>query len=171
MLTSSIFNIFFSNDDSSSEEEEWSFSKPVKGDHIRVKRLGGTYYHHGVYISKNEVIHFNRPDNADEILLDKFNPAGTGMPMYTAPLVNKILSTTLSEFLDGGDVEVKIYTPSDKERLYSVKEIVKRARNAVGSDWGTYDLMTNSCEHFANYCTLGDNYSNQVDKIRKASLA
>lgn len=151
------------------EKEEWSFRKPVKGDHIRVKRLGGTYYHHGIYVSAKEVIHFNRPDNADEILRERLNPLGHVL-IDTTPLVNRILKTTLSEFLDGGTVEVKIYSSSDKKRLYAVSDIVKRARDAVGSDWGTYNLLTNNCEHFANYCTLGENYSNQVDTLHRSII-
>ena len=38
--------------------EVWAFKNPKRGDHIRVCRMNGVYYHHGVYVSDAEVIHF-----------------------------------------------------------------------------------------------------------------
>ena len=43
----------------------WSSSKPCYGDHIRVCR--GYYYHHGIYVSDDYVIHFASKENVDRI--------------------------------------------------------------------------------------------------------
>ena len=52
----------------SGESETWECRRPVKGDHIRVKRCGGLYAHHGIYVSDEEVIHFTGTD--DDRVLD-----------------------------------------------------------------------------------------------------
>ena len=49
-------------------EEIWVLKNPVRGDHIRVKRAGGIYFHHGIFISVDEVIHFTGGD--DDSILD-----------------------------------------------------------------------------------------------------
>ena len=41
--------------------EQWKATELFYGDHIKVNRFGHT--HHGIYISKNEVIHFASKDN------------------------------------------------------------------------------------------------------------
>ena len=48
-------------------KDNWTQKLPKKGDHIRVKRIGGLYAHHGVYVSDDEVIHFTG-QNDDSIL-------------------------------------------------------------------------------------------------------
>ena len=37
-----------------------------------------------------------------------------------------------------------------------------RALALVGYDFGGYNLLTNNCEHFANWCASGARFSNQV---------
>ena len=43
--------------------EHWKTRNPQQGDHIRVRRLGGLYYHHGIYVSDEEVIAFAGDDD------------------------------------------------------------------------------------------------------------
>lgn len=125
--------------------EIWEFINPKKGDHIRVSR--GFYYHHGVYISNNEIIHFTG-ENEDAILdMEK----------------NKVIATDLGRFLMNGRLETKIYTEEELNDLYPIKHIVKYARACLG-DMG-YNLIFNNCEHFANVCTLGRFRSIQVEKF------
>ncbi len=126
--------------------EEWNCSLPKRGDHIRVQR-SGVYSHHGVYVSDNEVIHFTGTD--DDSILDWSKC--------------EVICTTLEQFLQGGSVEVKVYTDEELDDLYPVEHIVKYARACLG-DKG-YHLVFNNCEHFANVCTLGRFYSAQVERI------
>ena len=83
-------------------EEIWVQKNPVMCYHIRVKRLGGIYTHHGIYVSDNEVIHFTGTD--DDSIMDSSK--------------NRVISSDLNFFLKGGELEVKEYT--DEEILFSL---------------------------------------------------
>lgn len=128
-------------------KENWVQKKPEKGDHIRVKRIGGLYAHHGVYVSNEEVIHFTGQD--DDSILDWSKC--------------EVIKTDLSAFLKGGTLEVKEYTDEEFQDLYSPDQIVIYARSCIG-DKG-YNLALNNCEHFANVCTLGRFRSHQVERV------
>ena len=127
--------------------EIWCFKSPKRGDHIRVCRRGGLYYHHGIYVSDREVIHFTGDD--DDSVLD-WSKA-------------HVIRTDLAVFLSGGEVEVKEYNDEEFADLYPVEGIVSYARACVGDDG--YNLIFNNCEHFANACTLGKYRSRQVENF------
>ncbi len=127
--------------------EIWSSKNPKRVDHIRVRRMNGLYYHHGIFISAAEVIHFTGDD--DDSVLD-WSKA-------------RVIKTSLENFLRGGDVEVKEYNDAELDDLYPVEGIVSYARACLG-DAG-YKLIFNNCEHFANACTLGKYRSRQVENI------
>lgn len=55
-----------------------------------------------------------------------------------------------------------------EEPLYDREEIVRRARSEIGTKLGTYNLLSNNCEHFANWCRCGKLVSHQ--KILVESL-
>lgn len=131
--------------------EHWEYIKPKRGDHIRVKRLG-VYSHHGIYVSDDEVIHFTGTDNDSVLDWSKC----------------EVISTDISKFLRGGDVEVRIYNKDELDDLYPVEHIVNYARACIG-DKG-YNLAFNNCEHFANVCTLGRFRSSQVERVLSGKL-
>lgn len=131
--------------------EEWSYTAPKRGDHIRVQR-SGIYAHHGIYVSDDEVIHFTGTD--DDSILDWSKC--------------EVIRTDLLRFLRGGTVEVKIYNDEELNDLYPVEHIVTYARSCLG-DKG-YNLVFNNCEHFANVCTLGRFRSRQVERVLKGKL-
>ena len=133
-------------------EESWSQRKPKMGDHIRVKRIGGLYAHHGIYVSDKEVIHFTGKE--DDSILDWSKP--------------EVISSDLDYFLKGGILEIKEYTDEEFLDLYSPEQIVTYARACLG-DKG-YHLAFNNCEHFANVCTLGRFRSNQVERVLLGKL-
>lgn len=128
-------------------KENWMQKTPQKGDHIRVKRIGGLYAHHGVYVSDEEVIHFTGQD--DDSILDWSKC--------------EVIKTNLATFLKGGKLEVKKYTDEEFQDLYSPEQVVTYARSCLG-DKG-YNLAFNNCEHFANVCTLGRFRSQQVERV------
>lgn len=125
--------------------EIWNYGDAKKGDHIRVNR--GMYYHHGVYIAEDEVIHFAGGDD-DNVL------------NFSA---NEVLRTNLQLFLRNGRLQVKEYTETELADLYPTEHTVMYARACLG-DKG-YHLVFNNCEHFANTCTLGRFRSRQVEKV------
>ena len=133
--------------------EKWVKKKPERGDHIRVQRNGGLYAHHGIYISDIEVIHFTGKDG-DNIFFD--------WPK------NRVISSSLSNFLKGGTLEVKVYTEKELKYLLPTEQIVKNARDSLG-DKG-YNLVFNNCEHFANKCTLGHPVCKQVARVANGKM-
>ena len=94
-------------------------------------------YHHGIYVSDLEVIHFTGTED-DSI----FNWSK-----------NEVIKSDLKFFLSGGNLEVREYTENEKNDLYPAEHIIHYARTCLG-DRG-YNLLFNNCEHFANVCTLG----------------
>ena len=123
----------------------WEPKEPKYGDHIRVNR--GFYSHHGIYASKNSVFHFAPPGQTD--VLD--------------PSAARIIETSLDEFLKGGKLEVRTYTPEELTRKKKPNEIIECAHSHLGE--GGYDLISNNCEHFANLCVFGSKESNQVNAV------
>lgn len=126
----------------------WIKKKPSYGDQIRVNR--GLYFHHGIYVSDDEVIQYA-------------SPKGSEISAATA----LIISTSLSQFLNGGEVEVREYNREELDRVRSKEEIVEFAKSKLGTGLGEYNLINNNCEHFSNYCAFGIKESNQVEDIFK----
>ena len=126
----------------------WEKKKPCYGDQIRVNR--GLYFHHGIYVSDDEVIQYASPKGSE-----------------VSPDTALIISTSLDTFLKGGDVEVRVYNNTEKNDVRSKDEIVKFARSMLGTGLGEYDIINNNCEHFSNYCAFGIKKSNQVEDIFK----
>ena len=120
--------------------------KPIKGDLIRVKRKLG-YYHYGIYIGHNKVIHYSAPE--DDSIFDNRNI--------------EIRKGDLKEnFLRGDTLEVNIPYCSFYYRFI----VCRRAKKLLGVHKfrdQDYDLLKNNCEHFANYCYFGEAVSAQSD--------
>jgi hypothetical protein len=113
------------------------------GDHICVRRLLGPipYMHHGIYISRTEIIHFDGAplrDNRD----------------------STICYTTLHKFSPGdwtGVIPYKGYFH------FSYAEVIERAMSRVGEHG--YNLFTWNCEHFATWCVTDHAGSRQAAKL------
>ena len=126
----------------------WIKKAPSYGDQIRVNR--GLYFHHGIYVNDNEVIQYASPKGRE-----------------ISPATALIISTSLSQFLNGGEVEVREYNSEELKKVRSKDEIVKFAKSMIGTGLGEYNLINNNCEHFSNYCAFGVKESNQVEDIFK----
>ena len=124
----------------------WIKKTPDYGDQIRVNR--GLYFHHGIYEDDNHIYQYGSRENNE---LD--------------PSKALIISTSLDEFLKGGVAEVRIYSDDELKKVRSKDEIVKFAKSKLGTGLGEYNLVSNNCEHFSNYCAFGVKFSNQVDDI------
>ena len=120
--------------------------KPIKGDLIRVKRKLG-YYHYGIYIGHNKVIHYSAPE--DDSIFDNRN-------------IEIRKGDLQANFLRGDTLEVNIPYSSFYYRFI----VCKRAKKLLGVHKFRdvdYDLLKNNCEHFANYCYFGEAVSAQSD--------
>ncbi|MFA6654182.1 MAG: lecithin retinol acyltransferase family protein [Candidatus Delongbacteria bacterium] len=90
------------------------------------------YEHHGIYVGNGEVIEYDGPD-------------GGG-------LVQQVSLT-----LFAGDL---LITTVPSPRVFSREDVVERARSRLGEM--EYNLITNNCEHFCNWCRSGIHFSFQV---------
>jgi lecithin:retinol acyltransferase len=109
---------------------------PKPGTELIVDRLG--YRHHGIYIGQGLVIHY------------------AGWVRHSRGLIETV---TVEDF--AGRCPVRIgRVPS--ESLYG-NEIVRRARSRLGER--CYDVLRNNCEHFCNWCQVGESRSTQVDLL------
>lgn len=108
------------------------------GTHIVVKRTG--YTHHGIYVGSDQVIEyggFSKPGKKDKVRL-----------------------VSMEVFCDRGTPFKYKYSELLIGDRYSNYEIVQRAKSRLGED--NYNLIFNNCEHFANWCTHGDDFSIQT---------
>ncbi|MEQ5184512.1 lecithin retinol acyltransferase family protein [Providencia alcalifaciens] len=113
------------------------------GDHIYSPRTG--YTHHGIYIGGDKVVHY----------------AGLSHGLSK----DGIQETTLIEF--SGEKQL-IGVVQHEYSIYTPEEIVNRARQKIGED--DYNVATNNCEHFANWCVTGTKESKQVQSVVKATV-
>ena len=102
----------------------------------RVAGVGPKYHHHGIYVNDNEVIHY------DGILGKK-----------------KLKSTSLDDFKGKSKTFQEI--KHSKKHSFAQDEVVNRARSKLNSP-PKYNVVKSNCEHFANWCTTGNNVSYQV---------
>lgn len=127
--------------------------KPQKGDHIRVKRLGGIYYHHGIYESDEKVYHLT----------------GKILPWHWKNAKPKC--TSLSEFLDGGKLGVRVYNDCQKSQRCDIETIIDNAKRLVKTGKKGYNLLWNNCECFANSCVFFENLEEIVKKVNMTKQA
>jgi hypothetical protein len=105
----------------------------ARGDHIKVHRPA--YWHHGIDIGDQTVIHF------------------TGEISQKADA--EIKRTSLKEFLDRGKLTVVEYA-----KCFEPDEVIRRAFSCIGDR--EYNLLLNNCEHFACWCKTGNFRSEQA---------
>lgn len=118
------------------------------GTHLASPRLGGSYYHHGLYIGNYEVIHHSGWARA----LEK----------------GAICKTSLEEFCAGNDLYVIKY--SNKRHWKSIVKSANEAlKNADAPEW-QYSLASKNCEHFVTGCVTGSPHSLQIQTIAKIVL-
>ena len=107
------------------------------GEHLVVKRVGGTYTHHGIGTGLGTVIHYS----------------GLADGLSAGP----VEEVSLAHFANGEEIFIKSYENRD-----STYVTVARARSRLGENG--YSVWGNNCEHFAAWCIMGDHCSAQVDR-------
>lgn len=107
----------------------------VPGTRLIVMRRG--YKHHGIYSGDGRVIHY-----------------GGGVCRHQG----RIEEISLQDFVGNRPV----YACRAPDGL-GAEDIVRRARSRLGEC--RYDLFTNNCEHFCNWCQLGEPRSQQIESL------
>ena len=119
-------------------------NKPKFGDHIRVKL--DSFFHHGIYLSDNEVIHFCCEGEFTILSRDL-----------------KVASTDLNAFSQGNEIEIIIH-----QKRFTPQKTKEIAISKIG--FSDYDLVFNNCEHFANMCIFGKRKSDTMNRLKTAVL-
>jgi hypothetical protein len=109
----------------------------VAGTRLIVSRRG--YKHHGIYSGDGRVIHY------------------AGLVRYQQGRIEEI---SLQDFVGNRPV----YACRTHDSLHA-EDIVRRARSRLGEC--RYDLFTNNCEHFCNWCQLGEARSQQIESLTR----
>ena len=117
----------------------------ARGDHIRVARMRGLYYHHGIDMGDGTVVHFS------------------GEPLRLAEAL--VTRDTMAVFSGGYPVEVVDHGDSTTAR----EEAADTALAHLGETG--YRLWRNNCEHFASYCKTGRKRSPQVRRAVRLMAA
>jgi len=115
------------------------------GDHLRVRRWRGLYFHHGIDMGDGTVVHFS------------------GEPLRQREA--RVIRESLASFACGCRLEVVQY----RETTRSPEEVAAEALRLLDS--GAYHLWRNNCEHFACYCKTGHKSSKQVARALAAAGA
>jgi hypothetical protein len=107
--------------------------------HLVVRKFG--YTHHGLYCGLDErnepyIIHYS----------------GLADGLQAGPV--EVIS--LQNFCSGGSV----YMQPHSDRKFPREESVQRAKERLGEE--RYNLHSNNCEHFVNWCISGHHFSDQV---------
>ena len=113
----------------------------LPGSRLIVRRRG--YFHHGIYVGNVRVIHYS------------------GWFRGTRGLGEEV---TLEEFTEGHPYHLGRMPPDRR----AGEDIVRRARSRLGER--RYHLLRNNCEHFCNWCQLGERRSEQVEALMKPAL-
>jgi len=114
----------------------------LPGSRLIIRRRA--YFHHGIYLGNGRMIHY------------------AGWLFGTRGLVEEV---TLEQFTRGRPCCIGRMPPDRR----AGEDIVRRARSRLGER--RYHLLRNNCEHFCNWCQLGECRSEQVEALMKPALA
>ena len=147
-------------------------SKAKFGDIISVNR--GLYRHFGIYAGNDRVIHYhkNRANGNKATIME------TSMSEFLAnsksykvddnsevrEIIQDLILFPISPFVSTVSLASDVYRKISRKE-YSAEETVARARSKIGET--NYNIMTNNCEHFVEFCKTGVKHSGQVANVVK----
>ncbi|KAG2563316.1 hypothetical protein PVAP13_8KG318800 [Panicum virgatum] len=154
-------------------------SQLKSGDHIYTwrKRAANTYAHHGIYVNDKKVIEYCAASTC-WVGFSSPVPARLCRECSLAERTGGVVFCCLDCFLEGGSiclfaysVTLWFYTMSNNIHFQpqltclmaaedSTETVLRRANELLTSgDFGSYNVFTNNCTHFAVYCKTGCRYS------------
>lgn len=114
-----------------------------KGKHLIIKKVAGSYTHHGLGLGDGRVIHYS----------------GLANDLASAGVIEEI---SLENFSKDKEIIVKEH----EGRRFDVEEAIIRARLRLGE--AQYHVLHNNCEHLVEWCINGKHFSQQS---RRGKLA
>jgi hypothetical protein len=110
--------------------------EPPLAAHIVTPRLAFT--HHGIYVGDGRVVQYG----------------GLSWGLRGGP----VEEVTLLQFAQGHLIGVRLAG----SHWFDRDEVIRRARRRLGED--RYNVFTNNCEHFCEWCVRGEHRSYQIDE-------
>jgi Lecithin retinol acyltransferase len=110
------------------------------GAHVTTPRR--RYVHHGIYVGEGRVVHY----------------AGLGRMLRRGP----VEEVPLEQFTRGHVLTVRAHAAP----RYAGAAAVERARSRLGED--RYRVLSNNCEHFAEWVVSGSSRSLQVEALTRS---
>ena len=111
--------------------------EPPLGAHMVTPRRG--YTHHGIYVGFGRVVQYG----------------GLARGLGHGP----VEEVSLAQFAQGRPIRLRL----DESRWPDRDEVARRARSRLGEN--RYNLLTNNCEHFCEWCVRDEHRSYQVDEL------
>ena len=111
--------------------------EPPLGAHLVTPRRG--YTHHGIYVGRGRVVQYG----------------GVFLGLRRGP----VEEVALLQFARGRAIWLRL----EESRQFDRDEVVHRARARLGED--RYNVLSNNCEHFCEWCVRGESRSHQVDGL------
>ncbi len=118
------------------DQDQEQCQDKYKGQHLYIKKVGGSYTHHGIGIGNNRVIHYSG-------MADDFTTAGV------------IEEITLEDFAKDNQIFIKPHL----DRQYNPDQAILRACLRLGE--AQYHILHNNCEHFVEWSINGKHRSYQ----------
>ena len=112
----------------------------IKPGSIIKRRISGIFWHMGIYIGNNQVIHFHNPELGHGVDKGIFGKNGATIRMES-----------LDKFAEKGQVFIHA-EPKNKKHAQKVIERAKNFYKNPDEYNGKYNLLTKNCEHFATTC-------------------
>ena len=128
-------------------KRSWRNLDPSLGSLHYLFTLDDYYYHHGVYLGCDEVVHFYGPDKDNAIIC------------FCS--LSQFMSLAMDNELRKVQHNVNNVEP---ESILIMAERYKLDRRS----FGRYNLLRNNCESFATFLTTGKKISDQADKALKS---
>lgn len=107
-----------------------------KGQHLYIKKVSGSYTHHGLGIGEDKVIHYS----------------GLANDLKTPGVIEEL---SIEEFAQNKEIHIKPHL----ERKYQPDEAIIRGFLRLGE--AQYHILHNNCEHFVEWCISGRHKSSQ----------
>ena len=113
------------------------------GKHLIIKKVAGSYTHHGIGLGNGRVIHYSGLSN-------------------NLKNIGEVEEVSLEDFSLNKEIIVKEHN----NRMFDLEEAVIRARLRLGEN--QYHVLHNNCEHLVEWCINGKHFSQQS---RRGKLA
>ncbi|KAB2596671.1 hypothetical protein D8674_032121 [Pyrus ussuriensis x Pyrus communis] len=144
------------------------------GDHVYTYRWLHTYYHHGICVEADRVIHYTRTQAAKK-KLGMFRKTKCKNCGHHRDMARGVIKTCVDCFLHGHQLYrfgygvsyahflLKFPGTCTTGRSNSADEVIARATELLNKEdgFGDYKLFSNNCESFAIFCKTGKRLSEQ----------